>query len=179
MSRTLKLLWCAIVPLALLVACAGLPEKHVRIVIVPEQNAESEARQKKVSLTDLVFKQNAANRIDEHPFFFSKDKLEPHGNGCESKLTISISKHEEVVWEADSKFSIIGIEQSAPCPGDTKDPERRALNPFFGTMPYTSTVAAPFVVHSGPARVESAGQTYKITIQINGQTLDPDIFCMM
>ena len=46
-------------------------------------------------------------------------------------------------------------------------------------MPYNSTLGAPFIVHSGSARHGSEGQVYKIRIDIGGQILDPDIFCMM
>jgi hypothetical protein len=183
-SRTLKLLWCAIVPMALLAACAA-PEKHVRIVIVPEQTAEAEARQKRVKVTDLIFKKNAADRIDEHPMFFSRDKLEGHGDGCgENLLRISISRHEEVVWEADTKFEILDITKNTTChPSDVPRPTEAATplvpgNPFFGTMPYGSTISAPFEVHSGRARPESLNQVYKIKIRINGQILDPDLICM-
>lgn len=177
MSRALTLLWCAVVPLALLVACST--EKHVRIVIVPDQSALSDARRLKVNVTDLVFKKNQANRIEEHPFFFSRDQLQPHGDGCgESLLTLSVSKKEEVVWEADSRFRILDIAKNNSC-ASHPSPEGSLDNPFYGTMPYTSTPAAPFNVHSGPARHGSEGQVYKIKIDIGGQILDPDIFCMM
>jgi hypothetical protein len=171
------MLWGTIVPLALLVACST--EKHVRILIVPEQTADAEARQKKVTITDIVFKKNQGNKIDEHPFVFSRDKLESHGDGCEkgSLLQISISKKEEVVWEADSAFKILSIQKSA-C-GAHPMQELSPANPFYGSMPYTSTAGAPFNVHSGPARPESVNQMYKIRIEINGQILDPDLICMM
>jgi hypothetical protein len=173
------------VPLTLLlVACTSAREKPVRIVIVPELDAVNAVRrqQQTVKLTDLVFKQNQANRIDEHPFFFRDNNLQTHGDGCESVLAISISRLEEVVWEADSAFRILDIAKSGNKPNCNpawQDQELAPPNPFYGTMPYISSgPVAPFRVYSGPARPQSVNQHYKIKIQILGQILDPDLICM-
>src|SRR5207249_11217268 len=105
-------------------------------------------------------KKGANNKIDAHPFFFRDNDLRSHGDGCENPITISISQHEELIWEAAEDFQILDIAKST-C-GPYKLQELAPSNPFYGAMPYGSTGAAPFVVHSGEARPESANQLYKI-----------------
>jgi hypothetical protein len=159
-------------------AACSRPSKHVRILILPEQGAAAAAQRERLALTDIVFKKNASGKTDEHPFFYRDNDLRSHGDGCENPITISISLHEEVVWEAAEKFQILDIAKSK-C-GTYQMQELAPANPFYGAMPYSSTGAAPFVVHSGEARPESVNQLYKIKIKIisTGEILDPDIFCM-
>src|SRR3954468_9671428 len=99
-----------------------------------------------------------------------------HIDHPETILQISHGLKQRAVWWATEAFRIIAVHAHGT-------PGAAPLNPFDGqTVPYDArpepgTSGTVFVVRAQPIILQSIGHVYKITFDIGGEVIDPDMSC--
>lgn len=156
------------------------PPVIVRIIVVPRDTWEKG----QAAIQNWLQTQSAIRPIQpwdvivvgKEPWLFIHDTLVPHDHTDYhfelGTVHLSVSRRDHVRWESDREFCIIGIGKDKDKPTSAGSPD----NPFQ-LKKETCTTGKDFWIESGPLAHTSAGQRYKTTFRINGQSVDPDIVC--
>jgi len=113
-----------------------------------------------------------------NPFHFAGGKLkkhpEVHTSNPETVLKLDRRTHDRAVWWSETQFTITRIDQEHP------QDSRLAPSPF-AAPPVTTRepdTTGPLWVARSPLPTNNAyGQEYKITFQMAGSTIDPNMEC--
>jgi hypothetical protein len=112
-------------------------------------------------------------------YHFAGEKLKKHpgvhGTNPETVLKLDRRTHDRAVWWSETQFTITGIAQEHP------QNSRLAPSPFAGSPVTTrepDSTTGPLWVARSPLPTNNAyGQEYKITFQMEGRTIDPNMEC--
>jgi hypothetical protein len=95
----------------------------------------------------------------------------------ETILVISTATKDSVTWRCDRPFRVTKFEPVDPHPRFHVPPPEPNVErmPFSNPFPFDAT--ANFEVNSGPVKLSAKNTQYKVTFEIEGQSVDPDLFC--
>jgi hypothetical protein len=110
------------------------------------------------------------------PYHFADGKLKKHpdvhATNPETVLRLDRRTHDRAVWWSETRFTITRIEQEQP-PND-----RFAPSPFAAAPVTSETDTIGLYVARSPLPTNNAyGQEYKITFEMEGRTIDPNMEC--
>jgi hypothetical protein len=96
----------------------------------------------------------------------------------ETILVVSIRNQDSITWRCDRPFRVLSFEPVEAHPKFHAPP----INPLTvekKPFPQMTLAGAPAAneVTSGPAKASAAKTQYKITFEIDGEEVDPDVFC--
>jgi hypothetical protein len=103
----------------------------------------------------------------------------------ETITIVSAKTPDSVTWScATTPFEVLSITPTEPHPRFMVPPfDAQPLSgneepqPFQKTLPYRVLSAGGGEVNSGPVKPSAARTQYKITFRIDGEEVDPDVFC--
>jgi hypothetical protein len=105
----------------------------------------------------------AGGKLKKHPGV--------HGTNPETVLKLDRRTHDRAVWWSETQFTITRIDQENP------QNDKFAPSPFVSPVPERDTNGL-WVARSPLPTNNAYGQEYKITFEMAGRTIDPNMDCV-